>query len=262
MAQIWRNERIYIHGVGVDKLSFEQAISKIKLHLTQDDSHLAAVFTPNAEMIYRASCDACIAALLNSGDINTADGVGTVWASRMIGTPLPGRVAGIELGEAALEAAAERGLGVFLVGGKPGVADRAAERLEQRFAGLSIVGMHHGYFEDGGDEEVKLKTHIRQSGARLLIVCLGFPRQESWITDNKNELGTIRVAMALGGSLDVWSGNVRRAPAPIRKMRLEWMWRILRDPRRWRRAAALPRFVILTIRNRKKSVVCLNEPQK
>ena len=252
MAQIWRDERIYIHGVGVDRLSFEQAKAKIKRQLTQDASPLAAVFTPNAEMIYRASCDKTLAELLSSGDINTADGVGTVWAARQLGTPLPERVAGIELGEAALEAAAENGLGVFLVGGKPGVADRAEERLKQRFPGLAIVGTHHGYFESGGDEEAALKSRIRESGAQLLIVCLGFPRQERWIADNKNELGAVRVAMALGGSLDVWSGDVRRAPAFVRNVKLEWLWRILGDPRRWRRASALPGFVFLTIKKRKK----------
>lgn len=262
MAQIWRDERIYIHGVGVDSLSFEQAKNKIRLFLTQDTFAPAAIFTPNAEMIYRAANDRSIASLLNSGDVNTADGVGTVWASHRLGTPLPERVAGIELGEAALKNAAEHGLGVFLVGGKPGVADRAAKRLKHRLPALIITGTHHGYFEVGGDEEAALKARIRESGARLLIVCLGFPRQERWITDNKSELGSVRVAMALGGALDVWSGETRRAPTLIRKMQLEWMWRILGDPRRWRRAAALPKFVALTIKNQKKAVTYSNESTK
>lgn len=262
MAQIWWDDRIDIHGVGIDRLSAEQAAERVGMLLSQDQPRTAAVFTPNAEIIYRAACDSSLAKLLNSGDVNTADGVGTVWASRRLGTPLPERVAGIELGEAALKIAAECGLGVFLVGGKPGVADRAAKRLKQRLPALIIAGTHHGYFEDGGDEEADLKSRIRESGARLLIVCLGFPRQERWITDNKSELGAVRVAMALGGSLDVWSGEVRRAPTPVRKMRIEWMWRILGDPRRWRRAAALPKFVVLTIKKRKKAVACPNEPQK
>lgn len=262
MAQIWRNERIYIHGVGVDRLSFEAAKQKIRLHLTDSTAPPVTIFTPNAEMIYRASCDASIAALLNSGDINTADGVGTVWASRRLGTPLPHRVAGIELGEAALVAAAEYGLGVFLVGGRPGVAGRAAERLKQRFPILKISGTHHGYFKDGSDEEKALKAGIQKSEASLLIVCLGFPRQERWIATNKNKLGAVRVAMALGGSLDVWAGDVRRAPAFVRAMRLEWMWRILHDPRRLRRATALPKFVILTMKARKKASACLPEAQK
>ena len=262
MAQIWRDERIYIHGVGVDSLSFEQAKNKIRLFLTQDTFAPAAIFTPNAEMIYRAANDRSIASLLNSGDVNTADGVGTIWASHRLGTPLPERVAGIDLGEAALAIAAECGLGVFLVGGKPGVAERAADQLKQRFPSLIIAGTHHGYFDNGSDEEASLKSRVRESGTRLLIVCLGFPRQERWIADNKNELGSVRVVMALGGSLDVWSGDVQRAPVIIRKMQLEWMWRILRDPRRWRRSAALPKFVILTIKNRKKLIAHPNEHLK
>ena len=262
MAQIWQDERVYIHGVGVDKLSFEQAKNKIRILLTQDAFPPAAIFTPNAEMIYRSANDRSIASLLNSGDVNTADGVGTIWASHSLGTPLPERVAGIEIGEAALDMAAECGLGVFLVGGKPGVAERAAEKLKQRFPSLIIAGTHHGYFEDGSDEETALKVRIRESGARLLIVCLGFPRQERWISDNKNELGKVRVAMALGGSLDVWSGDVHRAPVIIRKMQLEWMWRIIANPRRLKRAAALPKFVILTIKNRKRIVSCLTQPKK
>lgn len=263
MAQIWQEGRVYIHGVGVDRLSFEQAVAKIKQRLTCSNvKPPSSVFTPNAEMIYRATTDSSLAELLNSGDVNTADGVGTVWASHRLGTPLPERVAGIELGEAALKIAAECGLGVFLLGGKPGIADRAATLLKQRLPSLIISGTHHGYFEDGSAEEAALRSRIRESGAHLLIVCLGFPRQERWIADNKSELGKVRVAMALGGSLDVWAGEVRRAPEFIRHMHLEWMWRIMRDPRRWRRAATLPRFVILTVKNRKKAVVCPNEPQK
>ncbi|MBQ9079928.1 MAG: WecB/TagA/CpsF family glycosyltransferase [Clostridia bacterium] len=246
--------RIYIHGVGVDRLSFDGARERVCSLLSEPCDCPAAVFTPNAEMIYRAARDGRLAALLNSGDINTADGIGTVWAARRLGTPLSGRVAGIELGEAALRFAAERGLRVFLLGGKPaqgdlpGVADRAAARLRDRFPTLNICGTHHGYFESNSAEEQALLERIRATSPHLLVVCLGFPRQERWIMENRDELGCVRVAMALGGSLDVWSGSVRRAPAMIRAAHLEWAWRILRDPRRLKRAAALPAFVGLTIK--------------
>lgn len=249
MKQMSGAERVYIHGVGVDKLTSAQAYVRLCAMLSASPNQPQAIFTPNAEMLYRAANDdAQFASILNTAALNTADGVGTVWASRILGTPLPERIAGIELGETALELAAAKRLPVFLLGGKRGVAYRAAANLRQRYRGLNIVGTHHGYFDVEGKQNQAVIDAIRAAAPKLLIVCLGSPRQERWITQNSRLLSGVSVAMALGGSLDVWAGDVRRAPAAVRAVGMEWLWRILLSPSRLARAKALPAFVIMTIK--------------
>lgn len=247
MDEMYCGERIYIHGVAVDKLTAAGAEARIGSIMSLPAEAPAAIFTPNAEMIYRAAADPTLSATLNAGDVNVPDGVGTVWAARVQGTPLPERVAGIDLGDAAMAAAARQGLSVFLLGGKPGVAERAAMQLRQKHPGLIIAGTHHGYFETEGKQNQHVINSIRSASPALLIVCLGFPRQEHWILANRRHLDGVRVAMALGGSLDVWSGDVRRAPVIVREIGLEWLWRVVSSPSRIKRAMALPAFVRLTL---------------
>jgi len=259
MEQMSSTERIYIHGVGVDRLTQAQAADRLCAMLSAKTDSPQTIFTPNAEMLYRAANDAQFASILNTSALNTADGVGTVWASRTLGSPLPERIAGIELGETALKLAAAKRLPVFLLGGKRGVAYRAAANLRQRYRGLNIVGTHHGYFDVEGEPNQTVIDTIRAAAPRLLIVCLGSPRQERWITQNRRLLSGVSVAMALGGSLDVWAGDVRRAPAAVRAVGMEWLWRILLSPSRLIRAKALPAFVIMTI---KKSRQSASDPNK
>ena len=253
MEQMSGTERVYIHGVRIDKLTSTQAYGRLCAMLSSNTAQPQAIFTPNAEMLYRAANDPAFAAILNQATLNTADGVGTVWASRTMGSPLPERIAGIELGEAALELAAAKKLPVFLLGGKAGVAYRAAANLRQRYHGLNIVGTHHGYFDVEGEQNQAVINAICASAPKLLIVCLGSPRQERWIVQNRHLLGGVSVAMALGGSLDVWAGDVRRAPATVRALGMEWLWRILLSPSRLTRAKSLPAFVIMTIKKSRQS---------
>lgn len=243
-----KNKRIYIHGVGIDELTQHQAADRIEGLLSRPSQKAAAIFTPNAEMIYRASRDSSLVRLLNGGDLNTADGVGTVWAADVLGTPLPQRIAGIDLGETALRIAAEGGRTVFLLGGRQGVAERAANRLRSRYPTLDVIGTHHGYFEPSGPEHRALIEELRLKKPDLLIVCLGFPRQEEWITANRPLLEGVKIMMGLGGSLDVWSGDVRRAPRLLQGLGLEWLWRTVGSPRRIMRSAALPAFALMTLR--------------
>ncbi len=253
MKQMSGAEQVYIHGVRIDKLTASQASERLCALLSSNADQPQAIFTPNAEILYRAANDPGFASILNSAALNTADGVGTVWASRALGSPLPGRIAGIELGETALALAAAKRLPVFLLGGKMGVAYRAAANLRQRYRGLNIVGTHHGYFDVEGEQNQDVIDAIRAAAPKLLIVCLGSPRQEKWIFENSHLLSGVSVAMALGGSLDVWAGDVRRAPAAVRAMGLEWLWRILLSPSRLARAKALPAFVIMTIKKARQS---------
>lgn len=244
------DEMCHILSVRLDAVGREGALARIKRALRAPDAAPLAVFTVNPEMLHRSTRDAEVRRLLNSGDLNVADGVGTVWAARRLGSPLPERIPGIELGEAALKCAAGLGIGVFILGGceQSHVAQRAAEVMAQRIPGLNVCGTHHGYFDPDGDENEAVINAVNASGAGLLIVCLGSPRQERWIIQNRSCLPNVRVAMALGGSVDVWAGQVRRAPRQVRQAGLEWLWRLVMQPSRLRRAASLPAFACLTLR--------------
>ena len=251
MHKFTPNSRLSIHGITINALHRPTAESMIANRLASDDSGLPfTVFTPNAEMILRATQDPKLSNLLNSSDLNIPDGIGVVWASKKLGTPINERIPGIELGETAISECAAKGYRVFLLGGTEGTADRAAARLVEKHPSLIVCGAHHGYFAPDSEENEDLIKTIAASHPDLLIVCLGFPRQEEWIMTNRSRLTSIKVMMALGGSLDVWSGKTRRAPEIIRSLRLEWLWRIMKDPSRLPRAAALPAFVRLTLRTK------------
>lgn len=250
MDEMYYPGQVTVLGVRLDKVSRDEATARLERALSHKLPRPEAVFTPNPEMLCRSTTDSKLNSLLNAGDLNVADGIGTVWAARRLGTPLPERLPGIELGETALSLAARYGIGVYLLGGveQPPVAHMAAADLCARFRGLIISGAHHGYFEPDSSENDAIVESINVSRAGLLIVCLGSPRQERWIIENRHRLTSVRLAMALGGSVDVWAGCVRRAPSPVRRMGLEWLWRIATDPSRLRRATALPTFVRLTLR--------------
>ena len=207
-----------------------------------------AVFTPNAAMLASAVRDRGLLALLSACDLSAADGDGLLLAARLCSTPLTcGKVAGVELGKALLYEAARRGIGVYLYGGEPGVAEAAAKRLSEEIPGLRIVGTCHGY----GDGE-EAAGQIARSGASLTLVCLGFPHQEQWIAAHRGRIGGILAG--LGGSLDVYAGRKKRAPRLFRSLRLEWLWRALREPRRFVAVLRVARLLILlALRGKKKA---------
>jgi len=170
------------------------------------------------------------------------DGAGVVMVARRCGTPLRGRVAGIEFGERLMEAAARRGDRVFLLGGEDGIAPRAAETLCARHSGLRICGCYWGYFDKQGDENRRVLGMIRACRPDILLVCFGFPLQEQWIHENLSFLPSVRIVAGLGGSLDVWAGKARRAPIGWQHIGMEWAWRMMREPERFRHLPALLRF--------------------
>jgi N-acetylglucosaminyldiphosphoundecaprenol N-acetyl-beta-D-mannosaminyltransferase len=203
---------------------------------------VATVVTLNPEIIVRARHDAALTDALAAADLSVPDGVGVVWAARRTGLPVPGRVPGVELAERLLELAGDE-LPVFLLGGKPGVAERAAAEAVRRY-GTRIVGTHDGYF--AADDDAEVARQVADSGARLLLAGLG-ERQERFLHEHRGLLGPL-VAIGVGGTLDVFAGEARRTPAWTRRLGLEWAWRVGLDPARWHRAPRLARFVLLALR--------------
>lgn len=197
----------------------------------------AFVATLNLELLARAYKDAAFLRRLQSADYRICDGIGAKLLLRKSDptTRIP-RIAGIDLGFSLLSLAARRGISVFLLGGKPGIADAARRELHKAYPELRIAGVAHGYFPPC--DLPALRGLIRSSGAELLFVCMGSPLQEDWIAANRHYLPSVRLFLPLGGSLDVWAKALPRAPRLWRKVGMEWLWRILRQPSRILRLAA------------------------
>ncbi len=238
---------IEILGVNVDSITFEKAVEAAENMVKTDG--VSMIFTPNPEIIMCAKEDGELKDILNSADLCTADGIGVVYASKILKQPVPERVAGFDLVCALLERLAKSGEGVFLFGAKPGVAETAKEKLGEKYPGIAVVGTHDGYFK--AEDEPGIVEEINASGAKLLLVCLGAPKQEKWIAKHKDEL-KVNLCMGVGGTLDVFAGTAKRAPKIFIKLNLEWFYRLLKQPSRIGRYAALPKFVFAVKKSVKK----------
>ncbi len=236
---------IDILGVNVDSITFADALDKAEDMVRTEG--VSMIFTPNPEIVMCAKNDAELKSILNFADLCTADGIGVVYASKILGSPVPERVAGFDLVCALLERMSKTGDGVFLFGAKPGVAEAAKVKMEEKYPGIVVSGTHNGYFKP--EDEDGIVEEINTSGAKLLLVCLGAPKQEKWIAQNQNRLN-VNLCMGVGGTLDVFAGTAKRAPEIFIKLNLEWAYRILKNPSRIGRFAALPKFVIEVLKNR------------
>lgn len=240
-------DKIDILGILLDRVDYEKASQRVMEFLETPGAKI--VVTPNAEIIMAAQKDERLKAAINGADLSLPDGIGVVLASKLLGCPLEERTTGFDLMMRLLKMAEERGYSVFLLGAKPGVAEEAARNIKKRFPGIKIAGTHHGYFDEAGEE--KVVGIINEARPDLLFVAMGAPKQELFMARNRDKLNC-RVAMGVGGSLDVLSGKVRRAPALMQKAGLEWLYRLLTQPSRFRRMGALPMFLVKVIFNRRK----------
>jgi N-acetylglucosaminyldiphosphoundecaprenol N-acetyl-beta-D-mannosaminyltransferase len=239
------SQRIRILGVSIDNVTMDEAVALIMTAATA--SWPRHVVTVNPEYVMAARRLPEFAAVLDAADLAVPDGVGLMWAARWRRTPLRQRVAGVDLVERVAAAAAERGLGVFFLGAAPGVAEQASAVLSRRYPGLRVSGAFAGSPGRAGDPDII--GRVSGSGARILFVAFGAPLQDLWIARNQPRL-PVGVAMGVGGAFDFISGRVPRAPAWLRRVGLEWLYRLIRQPWRWRRMLALPRFAWAVIRER------------
>lgn len=229
---------INILGVNIDEVTMNDAHNRV-IEFLNNEEKASIVFTPNSEMIMYAYKQQEFANILNAADLSVPDGIGVVYASRILRKPLNERVAGFDLSKTILKELPKTGHSVFLFGGLPGIAEQAKQKLESEYPGIKIAGTQHGYFDISEEEEIIRR--INASQADILFVCLGFPKQERWIYENKDKL-KVKVCMGIGGSLDVFAGKVKRAPYFYRKLGIEWLYRLIREPRRYKRMLALPKF--------------------
>lgn len=223
-------------GIDVCSVNMEQVLEEIDgIIKNRRPSFVVAI---NPEKIMKAQRDEGLVRLLNSADIQIPDGVGVLIASKLRRGTIKSRVTGIELMESICSRAPEKGYKIFMLGAKPGVAEGAAGILRTRYQGINIVGIRDGYFKD----EDEVVEEIKSSGADVLFVAMGSPKQENWITRNMERMG-VPLCMGVGGSYDVICGNIRRAPAWMCRMGLEWLYRLIKEPWRYKRMMVLPVFL-------------------
>ena len=229
--------RTDVLGVAFDDVAMDEAVDRALAMLEEDGPHL--VVTPNPEIVQRAKQDPEFAQILARAHLVIPDGIGVIYAAKILGRPLKGRVPGIDFAAALLGRAAGMGKRLYLLGAAPGVAEQAAVNLQASYPGLVVCGAHDGYFQEDGP----VADAIRAARADIVFVCLGFPKQEKWIAANGEAAGA-RLYIGLGGSLDVFAGKVERAPESFQKLGLEWLYRLIRQPSRIGRMSKLPLFLV------------------
>lgn len=222
-----------ILGVRFDDLSPEEMVHTAASLIEAGGFHYAV--TPNPEFILAAEKNDAFRTALNQADLSMPDGIGVVYASRILGQPLKGRVPGIDFADSLMAWMARNGKRLFLLGSKPGIAEMAEVNLRKRHPGLLVVGTHDGYFKE--DEPVI--QAIRETQADVVLVGLGAPKQELWMAQNGPATGA-KFMVGLGGALDVFAGVVDRAPEAWQKVGMEWCYRLLKEPKRIKRMAKLP----------------------
>jgi N-acetylglucosaminyldiphosphoundecaprenol N-acetyl-beta-D-mannosaminyltransferase len=238
-------ESITILGCRVDAVDRDEAVARIAQLANAGADAPALVVTLGVEMVMAAQRDPSFRAIVNGAALVTCDTIGLLVASRLRGGPLRERVTGVELVAAlARRSAAAGDIRLYLLGGGGDTAQRAAAALQQLAPGTRVVGTRDGYFQP--DESAAVAAAVREAGANVLLAGLGSPKQEEWLVRHLPQTGC-GVGMGIGGSLDVYAGNVKRAPAGVQRAGLEWAYRLAKEPRRWRRQLALPRFAVAAL---------------
>lgn len=234
-------DKINIRGVYFNNVNFEEAVSSLIDSLNAGKQ--TALYTPNSEIVQACIENNELYDVINSAEMIVPDGIGVVKAGKILKTPFKGgKVAGIEVGEEVIKRLAGSDHKVYLLGGKPGVAEQARDALLLKYPGVEYAGCSDGYFKKEGEENEAVLKKIAESGADVLFVCLGAPTQEKWIYANRASLPDVKLFLALGGSLDGYAGNVKRAPKIFIKLGLEWFYRLLCEPWRFKRMLKLPKF--------------------
>lgn len=240
-----KKNKVNILGVLFDSVTMHEATEKAKYFLEQNKLHL--IFTANPEIAMLAKNNSEFLNIINNGDLIVADGVGIVIGSKIIKQTLPERVAGYDLVQSIFNAIKDTGKTVYFFGAAPGVAKKAAKKMRIKYPGLNIVGVHDGYFSK--EEELNILSEINELKPDLLLVGLGAPKQEKWLFEHKDSLN-VKLAIGVGGSFDVMSGEIKRAPKIFIKLGLEWFYRLITQPTRIKRMIKLPVFLIEVLKSK------------
>lgn len=245
---------VSLFGVRVHAVSMDEATRYI-LRFVQE-SVPRQVVTADSSMVVMAQSDSDLREIINQADLVTPDSIGILWACRRRGITLPERVSGVDLVARLAQVSAQTGLRLYFLGAQPGVAEEAAQRLRQKFPGAQIAGCQHGYFPPEAEHSVV--EQIRETQPHVLCVAMGIPKQEKWIDRYRRALA-VPVSIGVGGTFDVLSGRVRRAPLWMQRMGIEWLWRVVHNPRKFSKVVLLPRFAWMALTYQNAIEVAHNE---
>ena len=243
-------DKLSIMGVRIDNLSMNEVLKIAEEKIEKNEQYI--IYTPNTEFIMRCQKDEEFLDLMNKSDINIPDGIGLIYAGKIKKHPLKEKVGGYDLSVNLLKMANDKGLKLYVVGGKPGVAEAAMENVREKYPGIKIVGAQHGYFKGthlgkkGHEEELAVIEDINKHQPHILFVGFGAKKQEQWIEYNK-DLINANVIIGNGGTLDGLAGIVKRAPDIFIKLGLEWLYRLMKEPKRIKRQIVLPVFMFKVI---------------
>lgn len=233
-------EPVKILGVPVHPLTMDESVAVLETKLVHKEQ--AFVVTANAEIIMMCQKDKEYNTIVSEqADLVLPDGAGAVWAGRYLGYNIPERVAGFDLYNRMLQLSATKGYKAYFFGGAPGVAEAAKNKAEELYPGVKIVGCRNGFFKDS--EEDAIIQDINTAAPDMLFVALGAPKQEKWLIKSREKLQA-KILMGIGGSFDVLAGKMERAPKWMQDSSLEWAFRLYKQPSRFMRMLALPKFVL------------------
>jgi N-acetylglucosaminyldiphosphoundecaprenol N-acetyl-beta-D-mannosaminyltransferase len=235
-------DAIRLLGMRIDRVTMDQALGLVEQYIASRRPH--HIVTADASMVVTYNEDPEFAKIVDASDLITPDGAGILWASKHIGTPVRSKVSGVDLAARCCALSAQNNWRIFFFGAAPGVAEEAAARMMARYPGCQIVGFRDGFFKP--EDEPQIVEQIRSLETDILLVALGIPKQEKFIARHRDALG-VSVLIGVGGTLDVFSGSVRRAPVWMQKAGLEWLHRLAANPKKISKVALLPRFVRMVL---------------
>ena len=237
-------KQVDILGIPFHYLSVEQALDLLESYLNEPKNHI--IVTPNPEGVMQARRNPAFRAALLGADLRLADGTGIVLAARYLGQTLPERVRGVDTIFALLERLSAKGRKhtAYFLGGAPGIAEKAKAQAESRFPALTVAGHHHGFFTP--EEETAILEELNRLNPDILLVCTGMPKAEIWAATHRDI--PAKLTLCLGGTIDILAGNVKLAPPLMRKLGLEWLYRLISQPSRAKRMLDIPRFVLAVVK--------------
>lgn len=245
-----KRDTITILGIPIDRVTCEQAGQRTKQLIEESHKSCKMVFAPNTEFIMTAQKDKEFFDILQESELSTPDSVGVMWGAKLQKKFFPERIPGQAYFRKIVELSNQEGITIYLLGGEPGIAEKARDNLVEKFPHVKIVGVHHGFFDE--QEEQDVINEINQLQPNVLFVALGAPRQEKWIYQNRARL-KVDVAAGQGGTYDYEAGKVKRAPSIVQKLGIEWLWRLLMQPKRIIRMRVLPIYLIKLILKKDKT---------